>query len=66
MTPIDFGVTRSKVKVGGICVIRHFLFVTSVSNFLIKIVSTKLWHKIENGRIVFDAFDLEEIKRVRQ
>ena len=48
MTPIDFGVTRLKVKVrGGICVVRHFLFMNDLINLY------KLFYFYDN---IMDAF----------
>ena len=41
-------------------------FVTSVFSFILKIVSTNLWHENESKLIDTDAFDLQEIKRVGQ
>ena len=45
---------------------RVVYFVTCVFSFFLNIVSTKLQHKTENRLIGFDAFDLQETKRVRQ
>ena len=41
-------------------------FVTNMFSFILNIVSTKLLQKNENRLIDFDAFDLQEIKRVGQ
>ena len=41
-------------------------FVISMFSFILNIVSIKPEHKNENRKIDFDAFCLQEIKRVRQ
>ena len=41
-------------------------FVINMFGFIINFVSTKQKHKKENGKIYFDAFYLQEIKRVGQ
>ena len=41
-------------------------FVTNMFSFMLNIVSTKPKQKYENGKIDFDSFYLQEIKRVGQ
>ena len=51
--------TKLKVKVS-------VYFITSMFIFILNIVSTKPKHKNKNRKIDFDAFYLQEIKRVGQ